>query len=96
MCGVTGQEPEIVDGEVVEPAAPPLPLPAPDYDEHGVPSFDYVRDRIEQRSGTAIGHTELAGGTEAARSLDEQAAERERKAAEKLAEIRRSLGGGPA
>lgn len=91
---------EVVDAEIVEeptaPPAPATPLPpgsTPDYDDRGVPSFDYVRAKIEGRSATAIGSTELAGETEQGRALDEQMAERDRKAKEKLDEIRRSLGG---
>jgi hypothetical protein len=91
---------EIVDAEIVEDPAALLeaakadpPAFTPDYDEHGVPSFDYVRAKIEGRSATAVGSTELAGETAQGRALDEQMAERDRKAKEKLDEIRRSLGG---
>ncbi|MDN5860213.1 MAG: hypothetical protein L0H84_16505 [Pseudonocardia sp.] len=91
---------EIVDAELVEdPVAPAVPTPpiplavTGDYDDRGVPSFDYVRAKIEGRAAAAIGHTELAGETEQGRALDEQLAERDRKAKEKLDEIRRSLGG---
>jgi hypothetical protein len=88
---------EPVDAEVVPAtgpgAAPAGEPPAPDYDERGVPSFDYVRDTIERRYATSIGAAELAGETAAARSVEEQEAERAAKAKEKLEEIRRSLGG---
>lgn len=91
MSGPSREEP--IDGEIVEPPPPPAPVaPAPDYDEHGVPSFDYVRERIERRSATAQGTTELTGETPAGRTLDEQMADRDAKAAEKLAELRRTLG----
>ena len=66
--------------------------PAPDYDEHGVPSLDFVRDKIEGRYATALGATELAEGDERARDQAEQQAERDKKAADKLEEIRKSLG----
>ncbi|WP_132421594.1 hypothetical protein [Pseudonocardia endophytica] len=66
--------------------------PAPDYDEHGVPSLDYVRDKIEGRYATALGATELAGGDERAQEQADQQAERDKKAADRLAEIRKSLG----
>ena len=92
--------PDIIDAEIVEDPAALLaaakadpPAFTPDYDERGVPSFDYVRAKIEGRSATAVGGTELAGETEQGRALDEQMAERDRKAKEKLDEIRRSLGG---
>jgi hypothetical protein len=92
-------ENEVLDAELVEEPAPvPVPVPptppsfTPDYDDRGVPSFDYVRAKIEGRSATAIGSTELADETPQGRALDDQMAERERKANEKLEEIRRSLG----
>ena len=37
------------------------PAPEGDYTESGVPGFDFVRDRIENRFATALGSTELAG-----------------------------------
>lgn len=86
-------EAEVVEAEAVEPGAPVAPVaPASDYDERGVPSFDYVRDRIEGRAALAQGTTELTGESARSRTLDEQIADRDAKAAEKLAELRRSLG----
>lgn len=101
-------DPEPIDAEIVEPppvpAAPPpansLPansspaasLPPPDYNEHGVPSFDYVRAKIEGRAATGIGAAELAEGTAAARTIEQQEADRAAAATAKLEEIRRSLG----
>jgi phage shock protein A len=78
------------------PAAFPAPTPdalQPDYTDAGVPSFDYVRDRIENRFTTATGATELAGlGTDQdVASLDEKLAERDRAARAKLDEIRKSM-----
>ncbi len=70
-------------------AAPPAP---PDYDEHGVPSFDYVRAKIEGRAATGIGAAELAEHTAAARTIEQQEADRAAAATAKLDEIRRSLG----
>ncbi len=88
MSGPSADEP--IDAEIVEPAPPPIP--APDYTEQGVPTFDYVRDRIEGRAATADGYTELTGDTAASRTLDDQLADRDKKAAERLAELRRTLG----
>ncbi|WP_326836548.1 hypothetical protein VSH64_16815 [Amycolatopsis rhabdoformis] len=95
-----GQEP--LDAEIVEspatPAAPGFPggadLPEPDYSEGGVPSFDFVRDRIENRYNTSVGAQELAGigGPETVESLDKKIADRDKAAKDKLAEIRRSMG----
>lgn len=86
---------EVAEAEIVpETAVVPVPpsVPEPDYSTAGVPSFDYVRGKIEDRFATSVGGAELAAETPEGRSLDEQEAERARKAADKLAEIRRSLG----
>ncbi|WP_232662557.1 hypothetical protein [Pseudonocardia sp. TRM90224] len=85
---------EPIDAEIVpDPVAPPPPaVPDPDYDDHGVPSFDFVRDKIEGRYATSIGTQELADETTQGRTVAEQEAERERAAKAKLDEIRRSLG----
>ena len=71
---------------------PPAPTPAPDYDEHGVPSFDYVRDKIEGRHSTSVGAKELAEETIEGRTIEQQEAERDRAAKATLDEIRKSLG----
>jgi hypothetical protein len=100
---VTGSPPphpdpsEPIDAELVPAETPATPQahepPAPDYDERGVPTLDYVRDKIEGRFATSLGTTELAEGTQEARSLEEQQAERDRAAKAKLDEIRRNLQG---
>jgi hypothetical protein len=77
-----------------QPVSPVTPPPAPDYNQAGVPSLDYVRDVIETRFGTSLGATELAGETAEAKSLDEQMAEREQAGKDRIEEIRRSLRGG--
>jgi phage shock protein A len=63
---------------------------AADYD-NGVPTFDFVRDRIEDRYATALGTTELAEESAAGRSLAQQQEDRDKAARERLDEIRRSL-----
>ena len=95
--GGPASEPEPIEAELVDeqeaPAPPPAPpAPAPDYDEHGVPSFDHVRDKIESRYATSVGAGELAAETPEGRTLEQQLAEREKAAAARLEEIRRSLG----
>ncbi|MEV0676476.1 hypothetical protein AB0I60_08120 [Actinosynnema sp. NPDC050436] len=95
---------DVVDAEIVPdagtPALPsPVPPPAvaPDYSDDGVPSFDYVRERIENRFHTAPAEVDLAGlggSGPTADSLDAQRAKRDEAARAKLAEIRRSLGQG--
>ena len=69
-------------------------VPGPDYSTAGVPSLDYVRDKIEGRYAHSLGATELAEGTPEVRSFEEQSAKREEAARDRLEEIRRSLRGG--
>ncbi|MBM9468811.1 hypothetical protein [Nakamurella leprariae] len=68
--------------------------------DQGVPTLDAVRDRIEGRFGRALGATELAGNTPEAKRAAERQRDRERAAADKLAELRaavdRDRQGGPA
>ena len=79
---------DIIEGEIV----PPAPVtPQFDYDEGGVPTFDYVRDRIEGRAATAAGATELDAVTGDAADVEQQFAERERAGRDRLEEIRRSM-----
>lgn len=87
-------EPEVLDAEIVPTpgAVPPVEAPAPDYDEHGVPSFDYVRDRIEGRAATVAGWSELTGEEQRNRELDDQLAARDEAGRKKLEEMRKSLG----
>ena len=59
----------------------------------GVPTFDFVRDRIEGRFATATGSTELADDTAAARSLAQRQEDRDAAARERLEQIRRSMSG---
>jgi len=104
---------DVVDAEIVEspvPATQYAPFPSadfaanPDYTAAGVPSLDYVRNKIEGRYTTAIGSTELAqeaadrevarraaAETEAAHTAEAQRDAREQAARDKLEEIRRSL-----
>jgi len=78
-----------IEAEIVEEQPPPPVVPAGDYTEAGVPTFDYVRGRIETRIGAA----ELAQEAPQAQSVDAQIAERERAGREKLEEIRRAMRG---
>ena len=102
---MTENEPAKPTPEAPLPPAPPTPpgdfdpltpsvlAPPPDYSQAGVPSLDFVRDKIEGRYAHSLGSTELAQETPEARSFEKQAAEREEAAAQKLAAIRRSLRG---
>ncbi|MFD3746883.1 PspA/IM30 family protein [Nocardia sp. NPDC058633] len=79
---------------------PPVPsgLPAPGaptatggYSTSGVPTFDSVRDKVEQRFGTAQGMDELDRQTPAGRNVDEQWEAREKAARARLDQIRKSV-----
>lgn len=85
--------PAVPDPEpaVPDPAVPDPVEPVTDYTDDGVPTFSYVRDRIEGRAATAAAAEELAGGDARAAEAEDAFAERERKAADRLAEIRRSM-----
>lgn len=63
----------------------------PGYDDSGVPTFDAVRDKIETRYETSIGAAELDAETPEGHEVEEQYEERQRAAAERLAEIRKSM-----
>jgi phage shock protein A len=71
-------------------AAVPDAAGAADY-EDGVPTFDFVRDRIESRYATAVGTTELTEDSAAGRSLAQQQEDRDTAARERLEQIRRSM-----
>jgi phage shock protein A len=63
----------------------------PDYTSSGVPTFESVRDKIETRYETSIGAAELDADTPEGRDVEEQYEERQRAAAERLAQIRKSM-----
>jgi phage shock protein A len=63
------------------------------YDDSGVPTFDAVREKIENRYGTALGATELDSDSPAGRKIDDEYEKRQRAAAERLAQIRESMRG---
>ena len=75
---------ETTPAEAVEPADT-------GYTPGGVPTFDSVREKIETRYGTAVGASELAAETPEGRTVEEQYDARQRAAAERLAEIRKSM-----
>ncbi|WP_433755917.1 PspA/IM30 family protein [Nocardia sp. CA-135398] len=93
--GTSGQ----VGGYSPVPAVPVPPTGIPSgsevggYSSGGVPTFESVRDKVEQRFGTAQGMGELDRQTPAGRSADEQWDAREKAARERLAQIRKSLHG---
>ncbi|MGB3440076.1 MAG: hypothetical protein WBA97_15130 [Actinophytocola sp.] len=86
---------EPVDAEIVEESTAldsPLPVvPPSDYTAAGVPTFDYVRDRVENRINTGIGAEELADATPEGRAVEDQFEARNKAGLDKLEEIRRSM-----
>ena len=56
-----------------------------------MPTFDSVRDKIEGRYETSIGAAELDAETPEGRDVEEQFEAQQRAAAERLAEIRKSM-----
>jgi phage shock protein A len=74
-----------------EPETPDAAQPEPGYDNAGVPTFDHVREKIENRYATALGATELDAETPQGKAVEEQYEERQRAAAERLAQIRESM-----
>jgi len=76
---------------VADEAAAAAPAPVTDYTDAGVPTLDYLQDKIDKRYGTALGATELAETGDEARVQRRAAEDRERAARDRLEEIRRSL-----
>ncbi|MCV7413567.1 hypothetical protein AWC05_03700 [Mycobacterium florentinum] len=74
-----------------EPANPGTAPPDTGYDSAGVPTFDAVREKIETRYAASLGDAELDAESPEGRSVDEQYDERQRAAAERLAQIRESM-----
>jgi hypothetical protein len=75
-----------------EPVAPvAAPNNDPGYTASGVPTFESVREKIENRYGTALGSTELAAETPEGRRVEKQYEARQKAAAERLEEIRASM-----
>jgi phage shock protein A len=62
----------------------------PDYTEDGVPTFDFVRDKIENRNLTTEAAAELTGDPQ---NTQDQFEQREEAGRDRLEEIRRSMRG---
>ena len=63
------------------------------FPESGVPTWDGVRDKVDHRSGTAVGAEELDRESRAGRDLDKKWNDRQEAGRKKLDEIRKSMGG---
>lgn len=75
-----------------DPAAPPAVPVETGYTAGGVPTFESVREKIETRYATSVGSAELDAETPEGRSVEEQYEARQKAAAERLAQIRQSMG----
>jgi phage shock protein A len=87
-------EPPASDTATPAPA-PAAPLPGhvadPGYGSTGIPTYESVREKIENRVATSIGSAELDAETPEGRTIEEQYEARQRAAAERLAQIRESM-----
>lgn len=61
------------------------------YTQGGVPTFEAVREKIETRLGTAIGSAELDAESPQGKDAELQYEQRQRAAAERLAQIREAM-----
>lgn len=83
--------PDSVTAAVAPPVPAPAAAPVTDYTDAGVPTLDYLQDKLDRRYGTAVGATELAAAGDEAKAAQQAAADRAETARERLEEIRRSL-----
>lgn len=83
----------VMTGIPVPPAGIPSEPGIGGYTPAGVPTFESVRDKVEQRYGTARGMDELDRQTPAGRSVEEQWDARAKAARERLEQIRKSVHG---
>ncbi|MFW3114102.1 hypothetical protein MHAE_10091 [Mycobacterium haemophilum DSM 44634] len=72
-------------------SAKPFAQRDPGYDSAGAPTFESVRKKTESRYATALGAAELDAETSHGRTVEEQYEERQRRAAERLAQIREAM-----
>jgi phage shock protein A len=70
---------------------PAQPNIDPGFDDSGVPTFESVREKIENRYTTSLGAAELDADTPEGRNIEQQYEKRQRAAAERLAQIRESM-----
>lgn len=63
----------------------------PDYTSSGVPTFESVREKIETRYQTSIGAAELDAESPEGQDVEEQYEKRQQAAADRLAQIRKSM-----
>ncbi|MTE13829.1 hypothetical protein GLP40_13740 [Nocardia sp. CT2-14] len=83
----------VVSGIPVPPAGIPTAPSIGGYTSAGVPTFESVRDKVEQRYGISQGMGELDRQTPVGRSVEEQWDARAEAARERLEQIRKSVHG---
>jgi phage shock protein A len=75
-----------------EPTSPAAePDVDPGYTSSGIPTFESVRDKIEKRYETSIGAAELDAESPEGQDVEEQYEKRQQAAADRLAQIRKSM-----
>ncbi|MCE6996464.1 hypothetical protein LZG04_16895 [Saccharothrix sp. S26] len=89
---MSGEREPVIDAEVVE-HEPVRPVVPGDYTEDGVPTFEHVRDRIENRFATSAGAGELAEAIPEAKAVEDEFEARRQAGLDKLDQIRRSMRG---
>ncbi|MFE9749469.1 hypothetical protein ACFYOT_31540 [Saccharothrix saharensis] len=90
---MSGDQDPVIDAEIVAYEAPPPVVPPADYTEDGVPTFEHVRDRIENRVATSTGSAELADAIPEAQAVEDRFEARRQAGLDRLEEIRRSMRG---
>ncbi len=75
----------------VQPVTAPVTPPPADYDKYGVPTLDFVRNKIEARYAASLGAEELARETAEAKSFEQREEDRAKAAEAALEKIRQSL-----
>jgi phage shock protein A len=75
-----------------QPAEPDVePDVDPGYTSSGIPTFESVRDKIETRYETSIGSAELDAESPEGRGVEQQYQDLQQAAADRLAQIRKSM-----
>ena len=75
-----------------EPTSPAAESDAePGYTDSGIPAFESVRDKIETRYESSIGAAELDTESPEGQDVEEQYEKRQQAAADRLAQIRKSM-----
>lgn len=88
---VSGPPAEPATASDIVPVAGSATGPLTDYSDAGVPTLEYLQDRIDRKYSNALGATELAQSTAVRQSQVERDAELAAAAKDRLEQIRRSM-----